>query len=277
MKFSIVTACRNAARYIDETVRSVFEQPAFRSGAHELEYIVRDGGSTDGTLEALQRYEGRLQVVSKPDAGFYDALASGLQSCSGDYVAFLNAGDFLAPGALSVAADCFALGEDWITGFAVTCNDDSQVTHVAQPLRYRPGLLACGIYGSRLPFLQQPSTLWRRSLHASVDFAFLARLKYAGDAYLWRCFSTLATPAVVTAYLGNHRVHRGQISEDAQAYQHELRSFSAKPSLSDALAFWTDRLLWNMPAKLKGLSDGYVIRYDHRAGAWRKAAYGALQ
>lgn len=276
MKFSIVTACRNAARYIDETVRSVLEQPAFRCGAHELEYIVRDGGSTDGTLEALRRYESRLQVVSQPDAGFYDALASGLKSCSGDYVAFLNAGDFLAPGALSVAADCFALGEDWIAGLAVTCNDDAQVTHVAHPLRYRARLLACGMYGSRLPFLQQPSTLWRRRLHETVDFAFLAGLKYAGDAYLWRCFATRATPAVVSAYLGNHRVHKGQISENTEAYQRELRSFSEMPALSDTLAFWTDRLLWNMPAKFKALSEGYVIRYDHQAGAWRRVAYGAL-
>src|SRR4051812_31871209 len=106
MKFTIVTACRNAAAYIEETVRSVLAQPIFTSGRCALEYLVCDGASTDGTLEALSRYEAPgLKVVSEPDGGFYDALAKGLQRASGDYVAYLNAGDYFHPAGLGVAAD----------------------------------------------------------------------------------------------------------------------------------------------------------------------------
>jgi glycosyltransferase involved in cell wall biosynthesis len=64
-KFTVVTACRNAVRYIEETVRSVLAQSVFRSGQCEVEYLVCDGASTDGTLEILQRFEGEgVRVVS---------------------------------------------------------------------------------------------------------------------------------------------------------------------------------------------------------------------
>src|SRR5436190_23887159 len=100
-KFTIVTACRNAARYIEETVQSVLSQSVFVSGRCELEYLVCDGASDDGTLDVLQPYEGQgVTVVSERDGGFYQALAKGLQRATGDYVAYLNAGDFLHPAAL---------------------------------------------------------------------------------------------------------------------------------------------------------------------------------
>ena len=67
-KFTVITACRNARAYIEETVRSVLEQSAFRPGANQLEYLVCDGASTDGTLEILKKYP--IQLVSRADSGF---------------------------------------------------------------------------------------------------------------------------------------------------------------------------------------------------------------
>ena len=110
-------------------------QSVFRSGQCDLEYLVFDGASTDGTLEILRPYEQQgVKVVSEPDAGFYSALAKGLQKTTGDYVAYLNAGDVLHPAGLSIAAECFALpGVDWLTGYAAVCNERSQVTHTWLP------------------------------------------------------------------------------------------------------------------------------------------------
>ena len=275
-KFTVVTACRNAARYIEETVRSVVSQPLFAFGRHELEYLVRDGASTDGTLEILRRYQERgVRVISQPDTGLYDALAKGLQAATGDYVAYLNAGDYFHPQGLSVAADCLEIADTaWLTGYAVAYNERSQVTRSALPFRYRRALFDCGAYGTLLPALQQESTLWRRSLHATVDFGFLAKLRYAGDAYLWRCFASAAEPSVVRGHIGGFRFHRGQISERMDEYVRELRSFCRAPGAVDRLRCAGDRFLWAMPEGVRGYATrSSLILYDHPGQAWRRVPY----
>jgi len=277
IRLTVVTACRNAAAYIEETVKSVLAQPVFASGRCELEYLVYDAASSDGTIDILRRYESQgVRVVSEPDGGLYDALAKGLQCASGEYVAYLNAGDLFHPAGLSVAVDCLALpGVDWVTGYAVAYNERSQVTRCALPFRYRAALFGCGAYDARrLPALQQESTVWRRSLHATVDFAFLRRLRYAGDAYLWKCFATAAEPAVVRGQIGGFRIHRGQISERMDEYWQELRTFSRAPGVLERAQCIADRLLWAMPERIRAVASGAsLIVYDHAAQAWRQVPY----
>jgi glycosyltransferase involved in cell wall biosynthesis len=274
-KFTIVTACKNAARHIQETVNSVLSQTVFRSGQCELEYLVYDGASTDGTLELLRAYESKgVSVASERDSGMYAALAKGLQRATGDFVAYLNAGDFYHPGGLSIAAECFELpGVNWLTGYAVTYNDQSQLTACFLPFRYRRSLLACGAYGTLLPYhLQQESTVWRRSLHASVDFDFLRSLRLAGDSYLWKCFASLSDVDIVAGHIGGFRVHPGQLSERADEYRKEIESFRRSPSASDRLQCLVDRAFWAAPQRVKAWgSRPSLIFYDHSRQAWRRA------
>ena len=270
-KVTIVTACRDAARYIEQTVESVLSQSAFHSGRCELEYLVCDGASTDDTLDLLRPYESRgVRVLSEPDTGFYAALAKGLQRATGDYVAYLNAGDLLHPGGLSIAAECFELpGVDWLTGYAAIYNESGQLTSCWLPYRYRRGLFASGSYGLRLPFVQQESTVWRRSLQAGVDFAALAKLRYAGDAFLWKCFAAQANLYVVRGLIGGFRVHAGQISERMAEYRNELRSFTREPSPLEKLQCLADRALWWAPEQMKlSLNRKSLIRYNHAGDAW---------
>ena len=272
-KFTVVTACRNAVRYIEETVESVLQQSVFRSGRCELEYLVYDGASTDGTLERLRPYESRgVRLVSEPDAGFYDALAKGLERATGDYVACLNAGDLLHPAGFGIAAECFELpGMDWVTGYAAVFSEKGQLTRCWLPYRYRRGLFACGAYGLRLPFVQQESTLWRRALHDTVDFATLHALRYAGDAFLWRCFAKAAELHVVRGLIGGFRIHAGQISERIREYREELRGFSRAPTLRERLQCLADRMLWWAPEQVKLRANREsLIRYDHARGAWQR-------
>lgn len=272
MKFSIVTACRNAAPYIAETLESVLRQTVFSSGKCELEYLVLDGASTDGTLEVLARYQKHgINVISERDNGFYAALAKGLQKATGDYVAYLNAGDFLLPGGLSIAADCFALsGVDWITGYASGCNDRSQIDRSFLPYRFRRNLLQCGAYGTVLPFMQQESTLWRRRLHETVDFRVLEKLRFAGDSYLWKCFSAVCDVYIVRGLIGVFRVHKGQISEQMERYRSELRSCSRPMTLLDWLQCAVDRPLWSAPVRVKArMNRSTMIGYDANSDAWR--------
>ncbi|GHT01776.1 hypothetical protein AGMMS50276_30540 [Synergistales bacterium] len=91
--FSLITVCLNAVDTIEETILSVLNQnyPA-------LEYIVIDGGSTDGTMDVIERHRSRLsKVVSEPDRGIYDAFNKGLAIATGDIVGILNADDMYAP------------------------------------------------------------------------------------------------------------------------------------------------------------------------------------
>src|SRR5437899_1906048 len=92
---SIVTPSFNTARFIERTIESVLSQDYPR-----IEYIVMDGGSTDGTLDILQRYRGRLQYVSAPDGGAVDAINRGFARSGGSILAWLNADDEYLPGAV---------------------------------------------------------------------------------------------------------------------------------------------------------------------------------
>ncbi|WP_455667116.1 glycosyltransferase family 2 protein [Phocaeicola sp.] len=90
-KFSIITVTYNAAKVLEDTIQSIVTQTY-----KNTEYIIVDGGSTDGTLEIIQKYKEHIHtVVSEPDKGLYDAMNKGIKLATGDYICFLNAGDGL--------------------------------------------------------------------------------------------------------------------------------------------------------------------------------------
>ncbi len=107
-RISIVTPCFNSVRYIETTVKSVLEQDY-----PNLEYIVMDGGSTDGTVQILKNfaaqslYKNRFRWTSERDNGQTDAINKGLALSRGDWFAFLNASDSYEPGVFSRMAPMF--------------------------------------------------------------------------------------------------------------------------------------------------------------------------
>ena len=104
MKISVVTIVRNDHAHIEETLKSVLEQ----SGDFELEYVVIDGASDDGTVDVLRRYEARLGcLVSEKDSGIYNAMNKGIARCTGELIGMINSGDRYLPGALALVADSF--------------------------------------------------------------------------------------------------------------------------------------------------------------------------
>ena len=89
MKVSVITVCYQACEFIDRTLDSVLKQ-----AYPEIEYIVIDGGSTDGTLDRINRVRHKLHgFVSEPDEGIYHAMNKGIRMSKGDVLCFLNAGD----------------------------------------------------------------------------------------------------------------------------------------------------------------------------------------
>jgi len=102
-RISLVTPSFNQARFIGWTVRSVFLQRY-----PELEYIMMDGGSTDGTMQVLEPYANRFAyLVSERDKGQSDAICRGFARATGDIMAYLNSDDMLAPGTLAYVARYF--------------------------------------------------------------------------------------------------------------------------------------------------------------------------
>ncbi len=268
---SVVTPCRNAEALIGATVRSVLEQRAVAAGRVELQYLVVDGASSDGTVGRVRALAGdRAEVISEPDAGMYDALAKGFRRCRGEVVAYLNAGDLYDPGAFDVVADVVEAHDvRWLTGMRVTRNERLEVVEVLLPFRYRRSLVRQGAYGKVLPFLQQESTFWDRALLEAVDLEALARLRYAGDFLLWRSFAERAELVVVAAQLGGFTYHPGQRSEDLPAYREEFRRLAEPLTAGGRLRAELDRRLWALPAPLKKrLAGSGLLRWDLRSRRW---------
>jgi glycosyltransferase len=92
MKVSIITACLNSGQHIGQTIESVISQ-----SYPNIEYILVDGKSTDGTLDIIRSYENRISSwISEPDKGIYHALNKGIRMATGDVIGFLHSDDFFA-------------------------------------------------------------------------------------------------------------------------------------------------------------------------------------
>lgn len=97
MRISVITVCYNAASTLEDAVQSVLGQTTDPREPFDLEYIVVDGGSTDGTLDLIEPYRSRIaKLISEPDQGLYDAMNKGIRAATGDVVAILNADDVYA-------------------------------------------------------------------------------------------------------------------------------------------------------------------------------------
>ena len=184
-RISVVTPSLNQAAYLERTLRSVLDQ-----AYPELEYIVIDGGSTDGSVEILERYADRLAFwVSEPDHGQSHAINKGIARATGDVIAYMNSDDYYLPGAFQAAADAI---EDpavrWLAGRCRYMFPDGTLEHLHIP---QPPRMPIRRMIAEPWYVAQASSFWRRDvfeevgvlredLHYVLDSEFAVRCALAG-------------------------------------------------------------------------------------------------
>ncbi len=220
-KISIVTTNYNGVAWLEQTILSVLNQ-----NYPNLEYIVIDGGSTDGSQRIIEKYESRLAYwESSPDRGFAHAYNKGFTKATGDVLAWLNSDDIYTPWALETVARCFTDQPQvqWLTSlYPMVCGTSGRtVLTPADP--FNRELFYKGVYGLVLPFIQQESTFWRRELWEATGATLDEGLELAIDTELWARFFKQSELYAVTSPIGCFRYRTDSKSgRDISAYYAEM-------------------------------------------------------
>lgn len=156
-KLSIITPSYNQARFLEETILSVLEQ-----NYSPLEFIIIDGGSSDGSPDIIRKYESRIAYwVSEEDRGQPEALNKGLARATGDLVAYINSDDIYLTGAFAAVVAYFNKHPEckWLCGDTMMFGDNQQPTVISAEV---PKSAAHALsWGYNAP---QPGMFWKREL-----------------------------------------------------------------------------------------------------------------
>ncbi|MCI5208514.1 MAG: glycosyltransferase [Candidatus Electrothrix sp. ATG2] len=215
MRFSIITPSYNSAPYLEQTIQSVLCQQEGQDDI-TLEYIVVDGGSTDGSQEILRQYAQEItHTVIEPDTGPANALNKGLRLATGDVLAWLNADDLYYPGTLDRVRRALDCRPDAAFCFGGCPIIDKQGEEIRSGItRFKEFFYP---FSSRftyqcINYLSQPALFFRRQaveragllpedMVAAWDYDFILRLWHYGDAV-----------QVAGSPLSAFRWHEGSIS-----------------------------------------------------------------
>lgn len=211
IKISIITPSFNQLHFLKETVESIHNQVVDA----ELEHIVVDGGSNDGTVEYLRSLGGKIRWVSEHDRGQSDAVNKGMKMATGDIIGWLNSDDLYLPGALQTVVLHFQAnpGCQWAYGRCIIIDKDG-VERWKWITRYKNARLKKFTHGKLLRenFISQPAVFFRKELWDKAGGLDLG-LNYAIDYDLWLRFAQCSPAGVINTDLSAFRRHGTSKSE----------------------------------------------------------------
>jgi hypothetical protein len=283
---SIVTPSFNQSQFLEQTIRSVLEQDYPR-----LEYLIVDGGSTDGSVDVIRRYADRLAWwVSEKDSGQAEAINKGLRRAQGEIVAWLNSDDIYLPGAVSAAVKAFEENPQagLIFGNVLAIDKTGRTLNL---LHYGDWNLA-DLMAFRI--IGQPSVFMRRAVFEQAGLLDTS-YHYLLDHHLWLRMAQVAGMHYLPKTLAAARYHIAAKNiahpmEFAQEIQRIAGWMQSQPALADLLAQNRNRFQAGMHSLnafylVEGGESRLAMQEYRRAfaahpptvlRAWKRVAYAML-
>ena len=205
MKISIVTPSYNQAAFIERTINSIHDQTL----SVPLEHIVVDGGSSDGTLDILKKYQSKIKWVSEKDKGQSDALNKGIAMASGEIIGWLNSDDVYLPGSLQKVVDVFIENPEiqWVYGMCRMI--DGNDAELRSWITYYKKVRSLNFRYKRLlteNFISQPAVFFRKEAFVRAGGLDLQQ-HYAMDFDLWLRLGKESAPFVIREDIAAFRLH----------------------------------------------------------------------
>lgn len=280
-KISIVTAVYNGADFIEQTIKSVLEQ-----NYPNLEYIIVDGGSTDGTTEIIRKYSDKLAWwVSEKDDGLYSAVQKGFEHSTGEIMAWINSDDYYSKHCFKTVAEIFSENSkiEWLTGFSIHYDEKDRIIDAWRSRDFTRLDFLMGDY----KYVQQESTFWRRTLWEKAG-GRLAKYRLAGDFELWLRFSRYAQLYCVNSYFAGFRVRsKNQLSLDGRnEYLAEAADAIAKEKPSEMekkaikkIKFWRgiEKIIAKTKIFNKNIPNRFIRKIYEKMYSNRRIAFDRLE
>lgn len=232
MKFSVVIPSFNQGKFIERTIESVLGQKY-----KDVEIIVVDGGSTDGTVEILKKYGDKIKWVSKKDNGQTEAINKGMKMATGEIMAYLNSDDTYEKDTLNTVANYFEKNTGAMIVYGKGRHIDGNDKYIND---YPTEKVDVNVLKIKCPVCQ-PTVFWRRKLWEDVG-DFNEKLNYAMDYQYWLRVAEKYDFYFIDEYLANTRLHE------------ETKTLSQKETVAEEII----EVHKNLFGKV---DDGWILNY----------------